>query len=160
MSRRFGNTVHSYPLYYLWGITGAIIPDVDYLYQNIFDYQNFDHHYYFSHFPVFWTILLVYSIFMLVLHKKSQTAVLAFMFSLNGFIHMILDSLEGWIFWLAPLSYKGYSVEILLNKYFPSFIEQNPRWSSILEASIFFLALTLFLRSIHGNNRTKTATAD
>lgn len=146
---RFKNRIQSYPLFFFWGLTGAILPDVDYLYQTFFDYQNYDHHYYFLHFPLFWSALLICSSAMVFLHKKKQTTTIAFMFSLNGFIHMILDSIEGRIFWLAPFSYKGYSASSLIRQRYPSFIDENPAWSSTVEAFIFFLALALFLKSIH-----------
>jgi hypothetical protein len=93
-------------------------------------------------------ILLTGSLIWLVSSKKSQTPVLVFMFSLNGFIHMILDSVPHKIFWLAPFSFRGFSLDSLLKSVAPSIIDEHPYWSYSIEAVIIFWALYLFIGNL------------
>jgi hypothetical protein len=78
------------------------------------------------------------------------------MFSLNGFVHMILDSVPHKIFWLAPFSYRGFSVNALFKRIAPSIVEDHPYWSYSIEALIIILALFLFVDSQRTTRRTTT----
>jgi hypothetical protein len=126
---------------------GSIAPDSDYCYLHLFDEQCLDHHYYITHYPIFWAILLAGSALWLVSDKKSQAPVLVFMFSLNGLIHMFLDIVPNKIFWFAPFSYRGFSVNALLKRVAPSIVEDHPSWSYTIEALIFMVAIYLFFGS-------------
>jgi len=77
------------------------------------------------------------------------------MFTLNGFIHMILDSVPNPMYWLAPFSYRGFSVNSLLIKIAPSIAYEHPYWSFSVEAIIIILAVYLFLKK--RRNSTETA---
>ncbi|AOS83071.1 hypothetical protein BIU88_02265 [Chlorobaculum limnaeum] len=68
------------------------------------------------------------------------------MFSLNGCIHMILDTLANRIFWLAPLSHRGFSADSLLIEIAPSIVDRHPLWSHSIEAIIIILALHFFFK--------------
>ncbi len=105
---RFIKSKVSYNLFIFWGIVGATAPDFDLLYYYTFGHPKHTHHEYFTHFPIFWLSLLLISVVWLKLaNNNSQNAPLAFIFTINGFIHMILDSINGefLLFWLAPFSF-------------------------------------------------------
>jgi hypothetical protein len=128
---------------------GSVIPDMDYLYQSLFDFRNYDHHYYLTHFPIFWGMLLVSSQIWLFSNNKSEKPVYFFIFSLNGFLHMLLDTIEGRMYWLAPFSYQGFSGSKPLLKYAGRFVDTYPNWIYFIETLIFTCAIYLFLRGIH-----------
>lgn len=144
LSDRFEKRIRSYWLYWFWGLLGSVVPDLDYVYLYLFDNLTYDHHYYPTHLPLSWAILLAGSAVWLAASKKSQNPVLAFMFFLNVFIHMLLDSVPHKMFWLAPFSYRGYSMESLLIKVAPAMVDEQPYWSYSIEAIIFIIAIHLF----------------
>jgi hypothetical protein len=146
LSDKFEQRIKSYPLYWFWGLLGSVTPDFDYLYLYLFDTRTYDHHYYPTHFPIFWAMLLFGSLLWLYSKPKSQNPVFAFMFTLNGFIHMILDSVPNPMYWLAPFSYRGFGVNLLLKKIAPWIVYDYPFWSYSIEALIIVLALNLFLK--------------
>jgi len=73
---------------------------------------------------------------------------------------MILDSVPHKIFWLAPLSYRGYSLDSLISRIAPVMIDEHPYWSESVEAIIFILALCLFIYngSLGRDNQKNTST--
>jgi hypothetical protein len=141
-------------------LIGSIAPDLDFLYLQLFEVWKYNHHYYPTHFPFTWAILLAGSALWLIASKKSQNPVLLFIFSLNGFIHMILDSVPHKIFWLAPFSYRGYGLDLLISRIDPVMIDEHPRWGEFVEAIIFILALYLFIYngSLGRDNAKNTST--
>ena len=111
---RFIQSKVSYNLFIFWGMVGAIVPEFDFLYHYTIDQEKHNHHEYFTHFPLFWLCLLPISVVWLTLaNNHSQNAALAFIFTINGFIHMILDSINGdfLLFWLAPFSFITFYID-------------------------------------------------
>jgi hypothetical protein len=92
------------------GLLGSVAPDFDLLYYFIIDQQRHHHHTYFTHFPVFWISLLAVSCLWYRFASNKRWATLAVIFSLNGFIHLILDSVAGNIRWLAPWDFQRYAL--------------------------------------------------
>jgi hypothetical protein len=138
--------ITSYKRYLFWGLSGAVAPDIDHICLIFINPKQADHHLYFPHYPVFWFSLLVLSLFWLVISKKNeQNSLLSYLFCLEGTIHMILDSVSRHIYWMAPLSYRSFSIEDLMHLKMPWFIEQYPHWELSLEASIFVWAAYLLI---------------
>lgn len=99
-----------------WTMSGAIAPDIDMLFYYVHDDIKFHsphmHHSYFTHFPFFWVKLLGISIVWLLLdNNRGKLSPLAFMFTLGGFTHLILDTMTGYVYWLAPFHNKLFSFE-------------------------------------------------
>lgn len=128
---------------------GSIAPDLDYVYQYLFDSRNYDHHFYPTHYPVFWIALLAVSCLWYMLGKKSSNPLYALMFFLNAFVHTFFDAIESRILWFAPFSYQWLSGSSIIKVIDPTFIDNHPGWNSSLEAIIIIFALSLFLRSVH-----------
>ena len=122
-----------------WGLLGSIAPDFDMLYFLTAYHIIPNHHAYFSHFPLFWLTLLLMSLFWLQLHRhRNQNPAAAFIFSLNGFIHTILDTFTGEIWWLAPFVNKPFSLAAERSE-----ISSFSDWTFGIE--IFLLLLALYL---------------
>ena len=100
---RFEKHTVSSNLFRFWSMVGSIAPDFDLFYFFFMDDTPGHHHEYITHFPLFWFALLMLSVEWMQLDRcRSQKPVLAVIFTLNGFIHMILDTCTGNVFWLAP----------------------------------------------------------
>lgn len=149
LSGRRDSSIESDSHYFFWGMFGSIAPDLDYLYQYFFDYRNYDHHLYLTHYPVFWIALLAVSSVWYISDKKSIHSLYAVMFFLNAFFHTFLDAIESRILWLAPFSYHWLSGRSVIKIIDPTFIDNHPGWNSSLEAIIIIFALSLFLGSVH-----------
>ena len=128
-----------------WGLFGAIAPDTDYLYLELFDSLNQNHHSYFTHYPFFWITLLLLSVLWLNLNRHSQNPVMAVLFSLGGLCHMVLDTIANQIYWLAPRTYDSFGLEMLFRAYAPALTQNTPDWEYIIEYIIIVWALYLYL---------------
>jgi inner membrane protein len=91
------------------GMVGAIAPDLEQLYFYLIDHRQHNHHSYWTHYPSLWLGLLLIVLVLRYPMGWSRLGSMALMFSLNGLIHMALDSVAGFIYWLAPLQYKACS---------------------------------------------------
>lgn len=104
--RKFQNQSVNANIFIFLGMSGAIAPDIDLLYYLLMDpsQPQQHHHTYLTHFPIFWLILLLISFVWLLLHRKNNPNAASFViFAVNGFIHIVLDTITGHILWLAPL---------------------------------------------------------
>jgi len=92
---------------YTWlGILGSVLPDLDLIYFYYFSDRSVSHHEYLTHMPVFWGVLMFYTvafIHLLVRNKRAYFAVA--IFYANIFLHMLLDSYTGTIKWFYPVFY-------------------------------------------------------
>ena len=130
----------SYQSFSYWGMIGSIAPDFDLFYYYTIDQSRHYHHEYVTHLPVFWLSLLVISITWLILESnQKQNPTLAVIFTLNGFIHLILDTITGKIFWLTPFISpdKSFTLKpyLLLNQY-------------TLELLVFVAAICLWKKNV------------
>jgi len=141
--QQFKHRIDSWRSYLLWGLLGSIAPDFDHVYLWFFEPEQ-DHHLYFSHYPSFWGLLLIVAAFWFVMDRRSQNPVSAFMLSFGGFIHMILDTVPGHIFWLAPYSYRPFSIVEPLEKANPWLVDRFPGWAYGIELLILIWAVRLF----------------
>ena len=94
-------------IFILSGMLGAIAPDIDLIYFYPIDNKQHHHHSYFTHLPISWLILLAISIICSKL-KPSNFSLLFFIFTLNGLLHLLLDSMSGQIKWLLPFNNKSF----------------------------------------------------
>ncbi len=140
----------SYRQFIFWGLFGSIAPDFDLIYFLVFS-DNIDqatqtyttHHTYITHFPIFWLSLLIISfLWMKWSRHRSQAASLAVIFTLGGFIHMILDVIADSTLVFAPFDNKAYSLE----NTFPDILHDLPYWELGLEFCIIVWALSLWLK--------------
>ena len=133
---------------YLWaGVLGAIAPDLDMAYFHLVDHRQHHHHTYFTHFPIVWISLLLISVIWLNTAKIKSRAILATIFSLNGFIHMLLDSIVGDIWWFAPFVDKPFAFFTVPALYQPWWLNFVLHWSFAVELAVVVWAVFLWRRS-------------
>lgn len=102
IARRMVNKDINLRVFILAGVIGSIIPDLDMLYFYLIDNRQHHHHTYWPHYPSVWLgFLLIFAVWYGFGNNKS-TALLGLVFFINGFFHMLLDSIVGDIWWFAP----------------------------------------------------------
>lgn len=118
------------------GMAGAIAPDVDMLYFYLVDQRQHHHHTYFTHFPVVWLTLLLLSLLWMGMSRRKTGPTLATVFALNGFIHLLLDSIVGDIWWLAPAVDRSFALFTVPALYQPWWLNFLLHWSFALEIAL------------------------
>ncbi len=100
-----------------WGMFGAIAPDLDFIYY-VVDHSKHDHHQFYTHFPFVWMVLFFLSLFALLLDfNRGRTMAFAFIFTFNGLIHTLLDTIAGYVLIFAPFA--DINKPFTLAHYFP-----------------------------------------
>jgi len=132
---------------FLWaGVFGAIAPDLDMVYFHLVDHRQHHHHTYFTHFPIVWASLLLLSVIWFSAARIKMRAALATIFSINGFIHMLLDSIVGDIWWFAPFVDKPFAFFTVPALYKPWWLNFVLHWSFAVELAIVLWAFYLLRR--------------
>ena len=126
------------------GVIGALIPDVDMIYFHLVDNRQHHHHSYFTHYPILWLGLLSLSMIWLRANKTSKNASLTFVFCLGGFLHLILDSIVGAIWWFAPFMDKSFAMFTVPSLYKPWWLNFILHWSFGIELLFWFWAIYLY----------------
>ncbi|QAU35335.1 metal-dependent hydrolase [Janthinobacterium sp. 17J80-10] len=128
------------------GVFGAIAPDLDIFYFYLIDHRQHNHHSYFSHFPLTWTVLLLCALFWLYRSRSNSMAALAAIFAFNGLVHMVLDTVVGSIQWLAPFIDRYFAAFPVPALYQPWWLNFILHWSFLLEIGILIFAIQLHRR--------------
>lgn len=133
-----------------WGIIGSIAPDFDMFYFHLIDNRQHHHHTYWPHFPIVWiTLFLISLILFYTAGKKRGTA--AFMiFSINGIVHLLLDSIVGDVWWFMPFINKSYALFTVPARFHPWWLNFILHWSFGIELLIVTGAAALLIRSFKG----------
>lgn len=126
------------------GIAGALTPDADLLYFYLADHRQHHHHSYITHFPLVWIGLVLLSVAWTLFTRNKTRAALAFIFSMNGLLHMILDTVVGDIWWLAPFQDKPYAFFVVPAMYKPWWMNFILHWSFALELGLALAAVCLW----------------
>jgi inner membrane protein len=129
------------------GMFGAIAPDIDMIYFYVVANREKHHHLYFPHFPVVWFCLLIVTYGWVTISERKTYASIAFIFSLNGLVHMILDSVAGDIWWFAPWSNVPFSMFTVSARYETWWLNFLLHWTFLIEILVFVVAAVLFQRS-------------
>jgi len=121
----------------LAGLLGAVAPDIDMLYFHWVDHRQHHHHTYATHFPIVWAALCAISIAWWLASKRTGRATLAVVFSLNGFIHILLDSVVGDVWWGAPFFDTGpFALASVPARFSPWWLNFMLHWSFGLELAL------------------------
>ena len=130
----------------LASIAGAIAPDFDLAYFYLIDGRQHHHHTYVTHFPVVWLAAMLICVVWWITGKFRQWALLAGIFSLGGFVHMLLDSVVGDIAWLAPFDDRFFSLFIVPAVYQVWWFNFILHWSFLLELMLVTSAVIMWYR--------------
>jgi hypothetical protein len=128
------------------GMLGAIAPDLDMFYFYFIDQRQHHHHLYFPHLPVVWLVLVGVSAAWLYSRRKAMAS-LALIFSLNGLVHMFLDSTAGDIWWFGPWVDKPFALVTVRARYQPWWLNFVLHWTFLLEVFVLLLAAYVWRRS-------------
>ncbi|KAF0812098.1 hypothetical protein IGB42_03375 [Andreprevotia sp. IGB-42] len=132
--RKFSGQIGHYRWYMFWGLFGAVAPDLDMFYFHLIDHRSTHHHRYFSHFPIFWLGLLSGALLLYAnTRTRSRLGIYAVLFTVSGFIHLLLDSIVGDIWWLAPFIDRPFALATVPALYHPWWLNFLLHWSFGLE---------------------------
>jgi hypothetical protein len=120
----------------LSGLIGSISPDFDLIYYYLIDNRQHDHHSYWSHYPVLWVSMLCLSVVLFYKSKGGRVAAIFMLFSVNGFFHMLLDSVCGDIMWFAPIDNQAFSLIRIFSLYQPWWLNFIFHWTFLIELFI------------------------
>jgi inner membrane protein len=120
---------------------GSIAPDLDLLYFYLIDHQQHNHRSYWTHYPSAWICLVWGSLIFCYVRRWRARAVLMVIFSLNGFIHIVLDGITGPVYWLAPFSFNAYSLVTVPALYEPWWLNFFLHWTYLIEMVITVWAI-------------------
>jgi hypothetical protein len=143
---RFSNSIGSYRTFLWWGILGAITPDLDLLWFYFADHGHIHHHEYFTHYPITWLALIILSsAFCSWKPKRRTSGCYMLAFSISGLFHLILDTIGGDIWWLAPLVDHPYSLATIVPRFRTWQLNFVFHWSFILELTLAAWAVRMWL---------------
>lgn len=126
------------------GIAGALAPDLDMIYFHLFDHRRHHHHAYPTHFPIIWATLLIASLVWAYSGRRKTAAYCMSLFSLNGFFHLMLDTIVGDIWWLAPFVDRPFSLFAVPATWSPWWLNFVCHWSFGLELALVIWAFALW----------------
>ncbi len=151
---RFEARIASYRLFMFWGLLGAIAPDFDMFYFHLVDQGQIHHHRYVSHFPILWLALVIAALAVVKLGRRIWGAY-GLIFSLCGFAHLVLDTVVGDIWWLAPMVDQPFALASVPAVYQPWWLNFILHWSFTLELALFAWAVWLYRQD--GGRRVRRA---
>jgi len=132
---------------FVWmGLFGSVAPDLDMVYFHLIDHRQHHHHTYWTHFPILWVGLLLISATWFYTGRRGGAAVLLLVFSLNGFGHMLLDSIVGDILWFAPFGDSTFALFTVPAFYKPWWLNFLIHWSFVLEIAVVVWATVVWRR--------------
>lgn len=134
----------AYKPFVLAGMFGAIAPDLDLLYFYLVDQRQHHHHTLWPHFPILWAGLLLVSVLWSRAERNKAHAPIAVIFALNGLLHMVLDTLVGRVWWLAPFVDKSVALFAIPARYSPWWLSFIFHWTFLFELAIVAGAIYLW----------------
>lgn len=144
--KRFGSVPVPAAAVIAAGIAGALAPDVDMAYFHLIDHRQTHHHKYITHWPLLWLTLAAVSVLWFNWIRQSKAAFLALVFCLGGFLHIVLDSFVGDIWWFAPFVDKPYAMFTVPAHFKPWWLSFILHWSFAMELAICIWALVIYRR--------------
>ncbi|WP_137938362.1 metal-dependent hydrolase [Chitinivorax sp. B] len=142
-----------------FGLFTANLPDLDMLYFHLIDHRQHHHHTYWTHLPVFW--LAVTAIAWLIGRHAALRAYRHWLVLglANIWLHLLLDSIVGDIWWLYPLinqPFALFTVPATHANWIWSFVLH---WSFALEIVVIVWAGWVWYRQPMASRRHQQAVA-
>ena len=134
------------PAFVCAGLLGSVFPDLDLFYFYWIDHRQHHHHTYWTHYPIVWLSLALASAVWVRARKGSLPAALSLIFALNGCAHMVLDSIVGHIWWLAPFVDQSFSAFTIARTHEPWWLNFVLHWSFVLETVLLTAAVVVYVR--------------
>ena len=122
-------------------LLGAIAPDLDLVYFYTVDACRHHHHSYWTHYPSVWIGLMLAAWGISRFKRWRGGGTWMFIFSMSGFLHILLDGIVGDIPLLAPWSIRFYALATVPAQYHPWWLNFMLHWSFLLELLIIAVAV-------------------
>ncbi len=100
-------------------LLGAIAPDLDLFYFYTLDGRQHHHHSYWTHYPSVWFALMLLAWGASRIKPWSTGGTWLLIFSMSGFLHLLLDCIVGDIPLLAPWSMRFHALATVQAQYHP-----------------------------------------
>jgi inner membrane protein len=127
------------------GLIGSVFPDFDIFYLYFFSSHPKHHHLYWTHLPVYW--LLILTILFLVKNWRADLFGYGIIFVANVFLHLILDTVAGDIWWLYPIVDQPFCLVTVPALYHPWWLNFVWHWTFGLEVSICIVVVTVWIKT-------------
>lgn len=138
--------------YIKYGLIFSLWPDLDLLYFYLIDKKSTLHHFYFPHIPAFLLLACCLIPVLKAFKISSNRLNIYYLFLINWFVHLILDTVSGGINWLYPFSDKLWVLINIPANYSHWIISFVLHWSFLIEISI--VALSGYL--VYKGSRSKS----
>ena len=132
--------------YIVFGVVCSVLPDFDLLYFYTIDNRQHLHHSYWTHIPIFWlfTTGLVYAVCRWVFKKRCGVICLILLF--NTWLHLVLDTVAGGIYWFYPFSDVNIQWMHITSRYDWWVLNYIIHWTFMLEICIMLAAVYTYRR--------------
>ena len=84
------------------GLAASVLPDFDLLYFYLIDQRQTLHHLYWPHLPLAWLGPAAVCVLVCIWTRSRLLAAVFLVFHANLFLHLVLDTVAGQMFWLYP----------------------------------------------------------
>ncbi len=146
---------------FFWaGIFGSVAPDLDMAYFYFVDHRRHLHHTYWTHFPIVWAGLLLISLVWFRASSGGRKGAISTIFTLCGFIHLLLDSIVGNIWWFAPFIDRPFTLFSVPALYRPWWLNFLLNWSFALELVIVAWAVYIWRKGYVAERENFTVTLE
>lgn len=139
------------------GLAGSLFPDVDLLYFFLVDHHRHHHHGYWTHLPVFWAAVLALALLLFAARRSAVGLACTLVVGANIFLHLMLDTVVGDIWWLYPLVDRPFALFTVPALYSPWWLNFVLHWSIAVELSVTLMAW-IRLRGIGNPKATRRIT--
>ena len=143
---RFHRNIADYSKFMFWGVLGSVAPDFDMFYFYLIDHRRTHHHKYLTHSPIVWIGVLGLAILLFYSKTNRKVSVCILMFAVSGFVHLMLDSTVGDVWWLSPFIDKPFSLATVPALYKPWWLNFILHWSFGLELVVLLWAALIWRR--------------
>lgn len=144
--RRFVKNEAIAPQLMAAGLTGSVFPDID-LIRYFMDNGMRHHHTYWTHLPAVWLVIIGSALVLSRITRNRTATILWMIFGLNLFIHLVLDSIVGDIWWLWPWLDHPFAMATVPATHQPWYLNFLLHWSFSLEVALCLAAGVTLWRS-------------
>ncbi len=136
-----------WPTWLLWlGMLGATFPDFDILLAEFTTHDMIGHRVSPMHFPIVWALVAAILLTIILLTKQKSWLPAWGVFFSAAMLHLVLDTLVGDIYWLAPFSWTPIHIISIPSHHAWWLADHVLHWSFLFEIGIIVAAAIIFFR--------------
>jgi len=127
-------------------IAGSLLPDIDLLYFYLVDGGHTHHHKYVTHWPIAWGAVLALACAWVLAYRRSKAALVLVLVAACALVHLVMDTVVGDIWWLAPFVDRPYVLFHVQPRFTPWWLNFVLHWSFMAELALTAWAIALYRR--------------